>query len=431
MKHAQTLPPAEASLDTASEEKTARRPKGTGCIYQRPDSPVWWIKYSRYGKPYRESTGTANKKTATHKLKNRLAEITTGTFAGPQAERVRVEELADDFIREYRINGRKSLADTETRWNLHLKPFFGVLRAIDVTSELIARYVDARQRQGAKNATVNRELAALKRMFHLGQRATPAKVLRMPAFPHLRENNVRKGFLEDGQYRNLVEGYELWFRALVECGRTYGWRVSELLNMHASQVDLAQRVIRLEPGTTKNSDGREVVMTDAVYTLLSACVLGKAANECVFTRDNGKPVRDFRVTWERACTRIGVGRTSCLKCSERVDAGKACLKCKSKRWTYSGLIFHDLRRTAARNLRRAGISETVIMKIGGWRTRSVFERYAIVSRNDIADAMLKLQQSEKEIRISHEISHVSVTKPADAKSNQRPIPATSLNAPVN
>jgi len=71
------------------------------------------------------------------------------------------------------------------------------------------------------------------------------------------------------------------------------------------------------------------------------------------------------------------------------------------------------------------------MKIGGWRPRSVFERYAIVSRNDIADAMLKLQQSEKETQISHEISHVSLTKPDDGVSTKRPIPAISLNAPVN
>lgn len=77
--------------------------------------------------------------------------------------------------------------------------------------------MDARQRQGAANATVNRELAAFKWMFHLGQQATPAKVLRMRAFPKLKENNVRKGFLEDAQYRKLVEGSELWFRALVEC----------------------------------------------------------------------------------------------------------------------------------------------------------------------------------------------------------------------
>lgn len=115
-------------------------------------------------------------------------------------------------------------------------------------------------------------------MFRLGQQAIPAKVLRMPNFPHLRENNVRTGLLEDSQFRKLVEGSELWFRALAECGRIYGWRVSELLNMSVSQVDLAQRTIRLEPGTTKNSDGREVVMTHAVFTLLSACVLGKPAN---------------------------------------------------------------------------------------------------------------------------------------------------------
>jgi site-specific recombinase XerD len=113
-------------------------------------------------------------------------------------------------------------------------------------------------------------------MFKLGHQATPAKVQRMPAFPHLKENNVRKGFLDDSQYRKLVEGTELWFRALVECGRTYGWRVSELLNLSVSEVDLAQCVIRLEPGTTKNTDGREVFMTDTVHAMLTACVAVRA-----------------------------------------------------------------------------------------------------------------------------------------------------------
>ena len=107
------------------------------------DSPVWWIKYSRHGRPYRGKRKTTNVRKAETMLKNRLAEIATGTFLGPQAERVRVEELADDFIRDYRINGRKSLEDVTTRWEHHLKPFFGVLRAIEVTSDLIARYVDA------------------------------------------------------------------------------------------------------------------------------------------------------------------------------------------------------------------------------------------------------------------------------------------------
>jgi integrase len=397
-----------------------KRKKGEGCLYRRPDSPVWWMKYSRNGKCYRESTKTENENTAAKMLRKRLAEIITGTFVGPQTERIRVSELAEDFLREYRINGRKSLDDVLTRWNAHIKPFFGVLRAVEVTSGLIARYVDSRQQEGASNATVNRELAALKRMFRLGMQATPAKVLRLPAFPKLRENNVRKGFLEDAQFRKLIEGSELWFRTLVECGRTYGWRVSELIGLRVWQVDLIQRVLRLEPGTTKNSEGREVVMTDAVFTLLSACVIGKGPKDQVFTRKNGKPVRDFRCTWDNACVRAGIGNVICATCGLSKKAGNRCDACKEKRSKYSGLIFHDLRRTAARNLRRAGISEGVIMSIGGWKTRSVFERYAIVSRTDIADAMRKLQQSEKAldqaalVTIGHENGHAA--KPTDLQA---------------
>jgi integrase len=343
-------------------------------------------------------------------LRKRLGELEAGTFAGPQVERIKVQELADDFIRDYRINGRKSLDDVQARWTLHLEPFFGYMRAADVTSQQIASYVDNRQKEEASNATVNRELSALKRMFSLGVRSTPPKVMRIPSFPHMKENNVRKGFLEDEQFHALVADAELWFRALVECGRTYGWRVSELLGLRVEQVDLVQKVIRLEPGTTKNNDGREVFMTDSVRALLSACVQGKASDAQIFTRPNGSPVRSFRVTWERACSRIGVGQTVCGDCSEPMDSGRSCPKCKSQRSVYSGLIFHDLRRTAARNLRRAGIPETVIMKIGGWRTRSVFERYAIVSRTDIADAMRKLQQSEQATQAQQ--SHETVTMAA-------------------
>lgn len=354
-----------------------RRPKGTGSVFQRPDSDVWWIKYSRNGKPFRESTKTTDKRKAEKFLRIRLAEISSGTFAGPQIERVRIEDLAEEFLRDYRINGKKSLDDVQARWNLHLKPFFGFLRAIDVTSELLARYVDARQGEGAKNATINRELAALKRMFHLGMKATPAKVMHIPAFPHLAENNARTGFLEDGQYQKIVDYRpQLWFRAIVECGRTYGWRISELLKLKVGQIDIGHRVIRLETGTTKNKAGREVVMTEAIFQLLSACIEGKGPEDHVFTRPCGKPVRDFRKTWKYACIFADVPK----------------------------LLFHDLRRTAARNLRRIGVGENVIMKIGGWKTRSVFQRYDIVDNRDIADAMKKLEQNEKS-----QISHVLVT----------------------
>ena len=133
-------------------------------------------------------------------------------------------------------------------------------------------------------------------------------------------------------------------------------------------------------------------MTQNVYALLSACVSGKQPDDCVFTRQCGKPVREFRETWRLACVAAGV----------------------------PNLLFHDLRRTAARNLRRAGVAEGVIMKIGGWRTRSVFERYAIVSQTDIAEAMRKLeaQQNGHSFGHSREDEGDSSPQDSDAKSLQ-------------
>src|SRR4051812_15576688 len=116
-----------------------------------------------------------------------------------------------------------------------------------------------------RTQVINRELAALKRMFNLGFKATPPLVYRVPAFPRLSENNVRTGFLEDTQFDALVAACSgrLWLRTMVEMGRSYGWRVSELLGLKVRQLDLlsSRGTIRLEPGTTKNKQGRTVVMT--------------------------------------------------------------------------------------------------------------------------------------------------------------------------
>jgi integrase len=335
-----------------------------------PNSTILWVKYHKNGRPIRESAHTTKVKEAEKFLRGRLAAISTGTYLGLKLERVRVSELADDLIREYRINGRKSITDLEARWKLHLQPFFGVLRAIEVTSQLVARYIDSRQQEGAENATINRELAALKRMFSLARQSTPPKVNAVPYIAMLREDNIRTGFLESNQHGSLASEtgkVGLWLRAMFETGYTFGWRHEELLALRVRQVNLAAGTIRLEPGTTKNSEGREVSMTLPVRTLLTQCVNGKSQDDYVFTREDGKRVRDFRGVWTKAC-----------------EAAKV-----------PSLLFHDLRRTAARNLRRAGVAEGVIMKIGGWKTRSVFERYAIVSQSDIRDAMTKLEEGQQ------------------------------------
>ncbi len=342
--------------------KTQRRVRG--CVY--PRGKTWWVKFSQNGVSHFESSESGDERVAKRLLDNRLAEITKGEYI-PRA-RVTVAELADDLFREYRINARRSLEFVEMRWKKHLKPFLGHLRADQVTSDTVGRYVDSRLSAGASNGTINRELSALRRMFTLGKQCTPPKVRNIPAMTKLREADARTGFLEDGQYRKLLEYCpELWFRTIVEVGRTFGWRRREITGLKVGQIDLMQRTIRLEPGTTKNGEGRCVTMTDALYVLISACVRGKSENDFVFTRPDGSPVISFRGLWDNACKSAGC----------------------------PGLLFHDLRRTMARNMLRAGVPEKVIMAIGGWKTRTVFDRYSIIRQDDIALAMQKFQQSDK------------------------------------
>jgi integrase len=350
--------------------KKAKRPRGTGSVYPMKGTKVFWIKYHRNGEAIRESSGETCRKKAEKVLQKRLAEVAVGTFLGPKLEKVPVSELAEDLLRDYRINGRKSIDDVEARWKLHLKPFLGFLRAVQVTSSLVQRYIDKRQEEGAKNATINRELAALKRMFNLGRESTPPKVREVPYIPMLKEDNVRTGFMDMKQHDSLARECAkvgLWLTAVFEVGYTYGWRHEEVLRLKVSQLDFFAKTIRLEPGTTKNDDGREVAMTQPVFELLSRCAAGKGPDDWLFTRTDGKPVKDFRAAWDKVCLAAGV----------------------------PGLLFHDLRRTAARNLRKAGVAETVIMKIGGWKTRTVFERYAIVNTSDMKEAMQTLEVEQK------------------------------------
>jgi hypothetical protein len=196
------------------------RSRGTGSIFKQPNCKTWTIKYVAYGRSVREATGTADWGTAQKRLTQRLHEIDTGRFVAPEVRRFTVSDLAEDFLRDYRINGKKSTAHAERRWKLHLEPFFGLCRVGQVTNALIGKYIDARMIEGAKNASINRELAALKRMFRLGHQAQ--KISWLPPFPRkLAEKNIRTGFVDDKQFALLTASAgELWLRAFLEIAYT-------------------------------------------------------------------------------------------------------------------------------------------------------------------------------------------------------------------
>jgi integrase len=194
----------------------------------------------------------------------------------------------------------------------------------------------------------------------------------MPVFPErLKEAPPRKGFVEQATFDKLTKAADsLWMRALLATAYAFGFRKSELLEMKVAQVDLIDKTITLHRGETKSGEPRLVAMTQDVYVLLTECVRGKDQGEFVFTRDGGECVKDMRDAWEKLTTEAGC----------------------------PGLLLHDLRRSAVRNMIRRGIPERVAMQISGHKTRSVFDRYNIVSQNDLVEAARKIEAGQKAVQ---------------------------------
>lgn len=330
---------------------------------------VWWIRYYRNGRRHEESARTTKRGDAETLLKLREGDIAKGLPVSAKIGQLRFEEAAADLLTDYRVNGRRALDHVERRVRKALQPWFGGRRMANISTPDVRAYVAHRQAEGAANATINRELAALKRAFTLAVQA--GKLLQRPHIPLLQENNTRKGFFEREQFESVRRHLPAPLQAVATFAYLTGWRTkSEILPLQWSQVDFTAGVVRLEPGTTKNREGRVFVFRgiDALKQVLEAQWAereGLAAKNqiCpwVFHR-KGQPIRSYRRAWQTACELAGC----------------------------PGRIPHDFRRTAVRNLVRAGIPDVVAMRMTGHKTRSVFDRYDIVSESDLADAGLKL-----------------------------------------
>jgi integrase len=380
---------------------TQPRKRGNGSLYKQPGCSTYTLSYYTFnGKRVRESAGTSDYRQAQVKLRARLAAIDKGEVPEVRRKPIPLAELWAGLKRHYQVNGRRSLDCVERRWRKHLEPFFGYRSASMITHELLNQYVDHRLSEKAAPATINREFATLKTMLRLGTRTHRLVV---PPFPHLAEDNVRRGFLEESDFERLrTAAREPWLRLYLELAFTYGWRRQEILNLRVRQVNTETRTIRLDVGSTKNREGREVAMTSTIRELARLAITGKQADDYMLTRPCGKRVREFRKAWRNLCLRVGLARMLCVSCEQPVT-GRKCAKCGRNKLKYTGSILHDFRRSAARELRRAGVAESVVMQIGGWKTREMFRRYAITDSRDIAAAIEKREQARAEF--GHDFSH--------------------------
>jgi integrase len=335
-----------------------------GSVYQR--GRIWWIGYWRNGEPFYESSKSERKEDALRLLKQRQGEIVTGKFAGIAAN-VRLRDLLESVIQEYRQNEHRSLKETELRMRRHLWPHFGKLRASDFTTSHVRKYILKRKSAQAANATINRELAILKRAFRLASQCDPPLVGRVPYIPTLEENNVRTGFVEHGDYLALLRELPDYLKLLLVVAYHTGVRKGELFKIGKEQVDLRAGEVRLNPGETKNAEGRVLPIYGDMrpWLEMQISVLEAKFPGCRWLfHINGRRIQSFRKAWASACERAKV----------------------------PGQLFHDLRRSAVRNMERAGIPRKVAMQISGHKTEAIYQRYAIVSARDVREAGARLDR---------------------------------------
>jgi integrase len=343
---------------------------GSGSIYQR--GAVWWVKIYVDGKPHRESSKSEKYEDAKRLRDKLLGQKHRGEISGGHPDRVTVGELLDDLLEYAKTNIRPSTAYV---WRLviakNLRPFFLTLRAAKVTTEKLKDYRRKRLAEGRADATANRELSILRTAFHNGRKCTPPKVLMVPFFPMTPETNVRTGFLSDEQYAALLKELPAELKPLFVVGYETGIRLGELRAIRWEQVDVTEGFITLATGETKNGEGRVVpILAGGMADLLSAAKTQRdeqwPESPWVFNRA-GAQIKDLRWAWGKACARAGV----------------------------PDLKFHDLRRTAVRNMRRAGVPQVVRMKISGHKTDSMERRYNIVDGDDITIAKTLMEARKK------------------------------------
>jgi integrase len=347
----------------AKRKRRARR--GDGHVYQR--GQIWWFKWigDDHIRHYRSSAST-DRSVAEDMLRAELDRRARGLAPSPDPRLCLVDDLLEALEARYTTEDRRSIDRLRFSTDQLLRLFKGV-QAMRVTGADILRYAQLRLKDKAAPATINRELAALRAGYRLG--LDNDVITAMPRIKLLPENNVRKEFAEAKHVETICKRLSPGVADGVRFAFSTGWRRAEVFTLTWSQVDWNGGFVRLEPGTTKNQEGRAFPITPALRAILERrqeltrrCERAQARIIPLVFHRSGRPIHSFRRSWKEACKKAGL----------------------------PGLLFHDLRRNAVRNLERASVPRSVAMKLTGHKTETIYRRYAIVAEADLREAGVKL-----------------------------------------
>ena len=175
-----------------------------------------------------------------------------------------------------------------------------------------------------------------------------------------------------------------------------GMRIGEILGLQWSQVDMTEYKISLTPLQTKTEVPRVIYILPDLYKVLEEARRRVRVSypDCPWVcQSKGKRVKEIKKSWRRACQRVGL----------------------------EGRLIHDFRRTAVRNMVRAGIPEAVSMAISGHKTRSVFDRYNIVDEADLKGAVKQLKEYYEAEKVTLSVTLAELSGQRSSLVNTEPV----------
>ena len=311
---------------------TRKSASGSQQLYE---NPIWWIAYYHNGEELRESSHSSEEKEAIKLLKRRVQDLGRG-IVGTKEERVTFEKLVEDLKNDYKVNRKRSLDNVELSIR-HLSEFFAGDKARHITTDRVRQYIAKRQGEGAANASINRELSALKRAFSLAIQA--GKLFHRPYIPMLEENKARQGFLDHGGFLALRNELSDYLKDPVSFLYLSGWRSGEMKSLEWR--DVGADAIRLRAEKSKNKKPRVLPLRKELAEIIERARETRRP-DCVFVfHKDRKPIGDFRKSWWNACVAAGLGYFEKIgegNLAEACDASSATrsFRPKPRRWYPSG-----------------------------------------------------------------------------------------------
>ena len=338
--------------------------RGDGRIYKRGET--WWIGFYVDGREQRESAKTNDEEKARKTLRAKLKEVhvheldPAKPFITQRARRRTIADLLDGLRSDFEIRGvgsKQNLSNIK-----RARTDFGMMRATALAAEDVDQYIENRLGGGDAKASINRTLQLLKQAYTLAELPAP-KIRRLDE-----SDNVRCGFFSETEIRRVIAHLPGELADFTLFAWLTGMRKGEIASLRWKDVDGG--CIRLRAENAKNGTARLIPLEGELAELIARRKPARQVkvngtvmlSDLIFHR-NGERISEFRKSWATAGKKAGIKR-----------------------------LFHDLRRSACKNMIEAGVAQVTAMKVSGHKTDSMFRRYAIVDETDLRTALRATQQ---------------------------------------